>query len=246
MRLALVHGFTQTGRSWAPLVGGLSAAGYQVVTPDVAGHGAAAGVRADLWAAAAALGAQVGPATWVGYSLGGRLCQHLAVADPGLVGRLVLVSTTAGLDDPAERAARRAEDGALADALEAAGDAGVPAFIERWLAGPLWRTLDGGAADRPARLTNTAAGLAASLRLAGTGNQEPLWDRLAGLAMPVLVVTGALDPKFTALGRRLVAAVGASAEQVVLPGVGHAVPWEAPHAFVTTVTDWLADHPAGA
>src|ERR1019366_8418989 len=49
------------------------------------------------------------------------------------------------------------------------------------------------AAGRADRLTNTAGGLAASLRLAGTGTMEPLWDRLAGLTMPVLVVAGELD-----------------------------------------------------
>jgi len=40
------------------------------------------------------------------------------------------------------------------------------------------------------RKRNTAAGLASSLRLAGTGTQTPLWDRLGELRMPVLVVTG--------------------------------------------------------
>ncbi len=49
-----------------------------------------------------------GRATYVGYSMGGRLCLHLAVARPELVERLVLVSATAGIDDRGERAARRA------------------------------------------------------------------------------------------------------------------------------------------
>ena len=58
------------------------------------------------------------------------------------------------------------------------------------------------------RRRNTAAGLASSLRLAGTGTQEPLWDRLGELTLPVLVVVGGRDTKFTDLGRRLVAGVG--------------------------------------
>ena len=33
--------------------------------------------------------------------------------------------------------------------------------------------------------TNTVAGLASSLRLAGTGAQEPLWDRVGALTMPM-------------------------------------------------------------
>ena len=51
-------------------------------------------------------------------------------------------------------------------------------------------------------------GLASSLRLAGTGTQLPLWDRLDWLRMPVLVLTGEHDDRFTATGRRMAAAIG--------------------------------------
>ena len=51
-------------------------------------------------------------------------------------------------------------------------------------------------------------GLASSLRLAGTGTQEPLWDRLGELTMPVLVVSGGLDERFTGAAHRLSDAIG--------------------------------------
>ncbi len=84
---------------------------------------------------------------------------------------------------------------------------------------------------RPAART-PPPGLAASLRLAGTGTQEPLWDRLAGLDMPVLVVAGELDEAFAAAGRRLAAPSAPTPTLVLLPGAGHACHLERPDAVL--------------
>ena len=169
--------------------------------------------------------------------MGGRLCLHLALARPDLAERLVLVGTTAGLDRAEDRAARRAADEALARRLETDG---VAAFVEQWLAQPLFATLPAAAAGRDDRLRNTAAGLAASLRLAGTGSMEPLWDRVSELTMPVLVVAGELDSAYTTAGRRLVTAIGTNATMVGLPGAGHACHLERPELFAAIVGDWLS------
>jgi len=235
VRLCLVHGFTQTGASWGPVADRLRGAGHDVVTPDVAGHGAASEVRADLWQAAAFLAAEVGSAVWIGYSLGARLVLHVALAHPEVVQRLVLVSSTAGIDDDDQRTDRRAADDALADDIERIG---VPAFVERWLSGPLWSTLPRERAGIEHRVGNTAAGLASSLRLAGTGTQDPLWQRLATIDAPALVVTGGLDHKFGELGDRL-ASLLPQATRVAVADAGHAVPWERPDAFVAAVDAWL-------
>jgi len=235
-RLVLVHGFTQTGRSWAPVVRRLEGAGHRADTPDVAADPGGG----DLWATARRLADGSGPATWVGYSMGGRLCLHLALARPEVVERLVLVGATAGLDDPSERAARREADGALADSIEADG---VDAFLERWLAQPLFAGLpeeEREGAGLQARRGRTAAELASTLRRLGTGAQEPLWERLGRLEMPVLVVTGERDHKFTALGRRLVEGVGANASLAVVPGAGHACHLEQPDAFVDALRAFLS------
>jgi 2-succinyl-6-hydroxy-2,4-cyclohexadiene-1-carboxylate synthase len=81
------------------------------------------------------------------------------------------------------------------------------------------------------------------LRLTGTGSQEQLWDRLHRLTMPVLVVAGERDDKFTALGRRLVDAIGPNASLALVPDAGHAAHLEAPDAFLAAVAPFLAaDH----
>lgn len=231
-RLVLVHGFTQTGRSWDGFAASL-AADHEVVAVDAPGHGGSGGVRADLVAGAALLGATGGHGTYVGYSMGGRLALHLALARPDLVTRLVLVSATGGIDAAADRAARRAADDALAATLEADG---LDAFLARWVAQPMFATLpDLGVEDRR---RNTVAGLASSLRLAGTGTQEPLWDQLPTLTMPVLLVAGALDPKFVAAAERM-AALLPDATLDVVPDAGHTVHLEQPAAFEALLRRWF-------
>jgi len=244
VRLCLVHGFTQTGTSWEPVTARLRGRGYDVVTPDVAGHGRNSDACTDLWGAADLLASDASDAqaarsardaVWVGYSMGGRVVLHLALAHPELVAGLVLVSTTAGITDDAERAERRRADETLACDVERDG---VAAFVERWLEGPLWGSLPRERAGIEHRLGNTAPGLASSLRLAGTGSQEPLWPRLAEISAPVLVVTGERDVKFAKIGAELAAAFP-SASVATIEGAGHAAPWEQPDAFVDVVDRWL-------
>ena len=234
-RVVLVHGFTQTERSWDRVAARL-AERLEVVTVDAPGHGDSSAIRADVPAAAALLGAAGGRATYVGYSMGGRLCLQLAVDRPELVPRLVLVSATAGIDDAAERVARRQSDGELAASIERDG---LDAFLDRWLALPLFATLPRDAADLDDRRRNTAAGLASSLRLAGTGTQDPLWDRLGELSMPVLLLAGALDAKYVAIAQRMATSIRGSKLEV-FADAGHSVHLERPNAFVDVLERWLA------
>jgi 2-succinyl-6-hydroxy-2,4-cyclohexadiene-1-carboxylate synthase len=238
-RLVLAHGFTQTARSWSTIEAMLAdrLPGVETVAVDLPGHGdAAPPADVDLWGAADRLVADGGVGTYVGYSMGGRVSLHAALAHPDAVERLVLIGATAGIDDADERAQRRAADGRLAEHLEAVG---VPAFVDEWLTNPLFAGLDEATAMRDDRLRNTTAGLAASLRATGTGTQTPLWGRLGEIERPVLVLVGEHDHKFTELGRRLVDALP-HAELVVVPDAGHSVHLEQPAATVDALSSWLS------
>jgi len=233
--ICLLHGFTQTARCWGDLVERL-ATSQAVVALDAPGHGASGDAAPDLWDTADRIAATAGRATYVGYSMGARMALHVALARPELVEGLVLISGTAGIDSAAERAERRAADERLADHIEAIG---VPSFLDEWLALPLFVGLSASDADRPERERNTAAGLASSLRHAGTGTQQPLWDRLVTIDVPVLVVAGARDPKFAALAARLAGAIGRSATLEIVEGAGHTVHRERPDAFAEVLGPWL-------
>jgi 2-succinyl-6-hydroxy-2,4-cyclohexadiene-1-carboxylate synthase len=226
-RVLLLHGFTQTARSWHRVADDLHDA--EVVAPDLPGHGRSSGVAADLPETARHLAATVGPALIVGYSMGARLALHIAVLHPEAVRGLVLIGATAGLDHDEDRRERRRTDELLAQMIERDG---VETFLTTWLQGPLFRDLRPDPEDLAGRLTNTATGLAMSLRRCGTGAQEPLWDRLSGLQVPTMVVAGANDTKFTALGERLASTIGHSARLEVVPDAGHAAHLEQPESFL--------------
>lgn len=236
-RVVLVHGFTQTRRCWGPVADDL-ATDHEVVRVDAPGHGRSADVTAGLRTGARLIADEGGAATYLGYSMGGRYCLHVALGAPELVRGLVLVGATGGIDDPAERAERRRVDDAMAARLERDG---LEPFLDAWLAQPLFAGLTPEQQCRPARLENTVDGLAASLRIAGTGAQDPLWDRLDRLEMPVLVVAGEADTKFTVLGERLVASIGANATLALVPGAGHAPHLEDSAGFLAVVRPWLAE-----
>ena len=223
----LLHGVTQTATSWAPVAAQLPPE-LEVLAPDAPGHGTASELRLDLTGAATRLAGLVGDrrALVVGYSMGGRTALRLALDHPGRVAGLVLLGATAGIDDPAARARRRADDEQLARRIE---EGGVGAFLDGWLAQPLFAGLEPTPAELAARRANSAEALASSLRLAGTGTMDPpWWDELAAIDVPTRVLWGERDAKFAALGDRLVEAIGTSATGVAVPGCGHAAHLERP------------------
>ena len=232
--IVLLHGFTQTGRSWEPTIAALGER-YRALAPDIRGHGTAAGadpvdfpsVHADVRSLAP------GPVALAGYSMGGRIALSLALAAPTHVARLVLIGASPGIADPQERRARRAADEALAERIE---EEGIEAFAAHWSSLPLFagQAPAVAAAAHAERLSQSPAGLAAALRGLGTGAMEPLWDRLPQLAIPVTLVAGERDVKFRAIAERMAAALPDACVHVV-PGTGHAPQLEAPAAVAAVL-----------
>jgi 2-succinyl-6-hydroxy-2,4-cyclohexadiene-1-carboxylate synthase len=233
--VVLLHGFAGTGRAWDPVAQRLDRERYTALAPDLRGHGAARDARPVSFAACVEDVLGAAPARFVlcGYSMGGRIAQHVALAAPERVERLVLVATTPGIPDEAERAARRADDERLAAFADGAT---IEEFADRWAAQPLFAGTPPAAARiwREYMLRNDPRGLAAVLRGMGTGAMDSLWGRLGELTMPVTVLAGAEDPKFVALAERMVAALP-NAELVVVPGAGHGLPREAPEAVSAAI-----------
>ena len=236
-RLVFVHGFTQTASSWKPIAAQFATDGYESIVVDVPGHGASVDVRVDLRRAADMLTSACGAAVYIGYSLGGRLCMHAALMSPHLVRGLAVVGASPGIPDDGERAARYTADNDLADHIV---DVGVDRFLSEWLAQPLFAGLTLDDEARSDRSANTAAGLASSLRLAGTGAQSSLWARLNEMRMPLLAIAGEQDHKFASIARKVSATVPVG-RAIEIAGAGHAAHLQEPQLVVEALADWLLD-----
>lgn len=243
--LLLLHGFTGSGAIWADHARELR--GFRMIAPDLPGHGRSPhpGSEDDLESIAdGVVGVLdregIERASWLGYSMGGRVALAAAIRHPLRFDRLILEGASAGIEDSGEREARRLADDTLADSILSDG---VEAFVDRWERIPLFATQQRLPASvlirqREHRLAATARGLASGLRAASVGRQPAYWDRLAEIQLPTTVIVGAEDEKYVGQGRRLCEAI-ADAVLHVVEGAGHAVHLEKPGVFWDLVRDAL-------
>lgn len=252
--LVLLHGFTGSAAGWRPFIDQLgeeTLVSWPVVAIDIVGHGESdapldveryrmARVADDLVGVLRALGCERG--VWLGYSMGGRTALQIAVRHPNAVAALILEGASPGIESVEERERRMVSDEALAVRIE---QEGVQAFVDYWESIPLFASQASlpaaeRARIRSGRLANRASGLARSLRGMGAGAQQPLHDHLAAVTAPVLLLAGALDTTYVAVGHQMAVALPHATMHVV-PQAGHAAHIEQPAAVAGLVRAFLHD-----
>lgn len=234
--VVFLHGFGGTRHGWDRVIAALDPQRYRPLALDLPGHGELSSYNRPITFAGCVeevLAAAPEHFVLCGYSMGGRIAQHVALAAPERLRRLVLVSTSPGIEDPRERAQRRGADRHLADELERLP---FKDFIEQWRTQPLF-------ADDPPevaalacedQLRNDPRALAKAMRALGTGEMEPLWERLGELTMPATIVVGDRDAKFRALGERMLALLPEGRLARVLGG--HRLPLESPAELAASLS----------
>ena len=170
----------------------------------------------------------------VGYSMGGRIALHAALAHPERWPALVLIGVSAGVED---HEARRAADDELAAWIESHS---IEEVVERWEKMPVFATQSPELveAQRHGRLSHYPAALAALLREAGQGAMAPVWHLLPHLEVPVLCIAGALDEKYVEAGRRM-ASLLPNGSFATIAGCGHAPQLEDPAAVAAELSAFL-------
>jgi 2-succinyl-6-hydroxy-2,4-cyclohexadiene-1-carboxylate synthase len=245
--LMLLHGFTGRADSWSDIQPAL-ASRFELIMPDLLGHGwtdappdpARYGMEAcidDLIAILTVMGVE--KTHLLGYSMGGRIALAAAARQPERFASVILESASPGLATEAERQARIASDHELADFIEREG---VERFVARWERMALFASQARlprlvRARLRKERLANYAKGLANSLRGLGAGVQPSLWERMAALRIPCLIIAGELDTKFVDIATRMAPLIAGS-RLALVGGAGHAIHLEQPEEFVRLVLDF--------
>jgi 2-succinyl-6-hydroxy-2,4-cyclohexadiene-1-carboxylate synthase len=250
--LVLLHGFTGSPHSWDEVSERLAGAA-SLAAPWLPGHDGNPGwFRGDRFdevtdAIARALRA-LRPGRWhvAGYSLGGRVALSLAVRHPGLIGSVAAIGASAGLRSERERHERREADARWARMLR---EEGLASFLAAWAKLPLFasqRALpqESAAAQRAIRASHDPRGLARSLEVLGLAEMPDLWPALPEVRVPVLLVSGALDAKFTALSAEMAAALPA-ARRTTVAGAGHNVVFEAPDEVAALLRGEIGGEQAG-
>lgn len=229
--LVLIHGFTGSPDSWAEvragLGAGLDASGLHV--PALVGHdgtpgddgGATFDEELDRLADGIRASGLDRPHV-VGYSMGGRVALGLVVRHPELFRGATLIGSNPGLADAGDRVARARKDEEWARLLEAEG---IGTFVAAWEALPLFGTQDRVDADalarqRRIRMAHDPHGLARALRVLGLAAMPDYRPTLARVRVPVRVVAGGDDTRFTVLAREMARRIG-GAELRILAGLGH-------------------------
>ena len=248
--LLLLHGFTRDHRAWEPVLPCLN--GYRVLRVDLIGHGRSdsppdasrytmARAVEDLQALLHHL--NVDRFGLIGYSLGGRVALHFALAASEQMWGIVIESASPGTKDETARQARINSDEILAQSIAADG---LEAFVDRWQAQALFASqsqlptpvLD---AQRCQRLENSPLGLGNSLRGMGAGTQDYLLPRLHSIHAPTLFLAGALDERYAAAAPAMAASVP-KADYAIIENAGHTTHLEQPEAWASHVVPFLAKH----
>ncbi len=246
--LLLLHGFTGSLKNWEPFIKDWADSNY-VIAVDLLGHGEtdkpryasrytvekAADDLNDLFHKVCIKKSHI-----IGYSMGGRLALTFAVKYLEKVTSLILESSSPGLESEKERFERLKKDDSLADFIEGSGTA---AFVDYWERIPLFSSQKLLSAEvkkkiHNQRLNNDVCGLANSLRGMGTGKQPSWWSFLDRLNIPVHLITGEKDKKFTEIAQNMVKNLP-NAETTIVKNAGHNVHVECPQVFNEIVKEWI-------
>ncbi len=229
--LFLLHGFTGSADAWDGVVARLPK-DVRAVRATIGGHDGtpASGSfeeeverLAETIRAEGAVGAHV-----CGYSLGGRLATGLVARHSAILSGATIISANPGLASDAERAPRAEQDEKWAQLIER----DPAAFVDKWEAQPLFATQlalspEEQAAQRARRLRHDAKGLAGAMRALSLARMPYYAPDLAKVDLPIALVTGSSDAKFTDIAARLVLTLRKGTHFIV-PGAGHNVMLERP------------------
>lgn len=208
--LLMLHGFLGSHQDFEGVLPALSEH-FCCIVPDLPGHGRTltqpnqytfSSTCASLLSLLDELNCK--QAYLLGYSMGGRLALYMACHVPSRFAQVILESASPGLKTLAERRERKKRDWAIAQKLET-----IPLsdFLDSWYENELFSSIR----KRPElyremrsrRQNNNSTELANALRGFSTGLQPSLWESLSGLAVPLLLIVGGQDIKFSKIAEAL-------------------------------------------
>jgi 2-succinyl-6-hydroxy-2,4-cyclohexadiene-1-carboxylate synthase len=249
--LFCLHGFMGTGLDWHEFAERFLAIvpDWQVAAPDLHSFDGRCPTLSEIRDCLEHHAAECNaPKTLLmGYSMGGRLALEITLDAPAAFSGFIGVSTTAGIENSKEREERRLSDLGLAARLRAmASRDEFQNFLRSWWEQPVFHSPrnDQSALEKfiSTRLDLSPARLAASLDAWSVGVLSDQWSRLENLNLPVLLLAGECDKKYSALARRMAADLPMASARII-PGTGHRLPAEAPQELAVDIAAFIEKLP---
>ncbi len=180
----------------------------------------------------------------IGYSLGARLALGILTRHPDLASRAILIGANPGLASSVGRTERNSADEVWTVLLETTG---IEAFVDAWESQPIFasqRLKDPARwqRQRAIRLSHPPRALSAAMRALGLARMPDTSVLLPRLRAPILLVTGAEDPKFLALARAMQSALP-RARLVTIERSGHNPLFDQPEQMAALLVEELGDEP---
>ncbi len=240
--IVFIHGY---GDSWYSFAGMLAAlpAGYDAVAPSLRGHGGAAkptgayrieDLANDVLALVETLG--LGPAIFVGHSMGSFIAQEIGLRAPARVSHLVLIASAATADSKGLRD--------LLDATLQLRDPVPVSFVRDFQTGTCVNPLGGGMDLE--RIVEESRKLPAHVwqeALRGLISYRPAaseYPALRRINRPTLILWGRSDEIFDAEQQSLLRWHIPASKLIVNERSGHALNWEFPRETMEQVAGFVS------
>src|SRR3712207_2241119 len=252
--LVLLHGAGDNALDWRWVMPDLAAT-HRIYAPDLPGSPDSARPAADYspayferFVAAFVDALEIGPATFVGNSLGGLIALRLALSKPARVTALVLVDS-AGLGHAINPAFTSVNVPGLSEAAVPFWRTPVGAYQRAWGRTALLFAHPPGSVPRQwlaeqCRLALWPGYLEAHMAVLRAlvnplGQREVLVDHLPSLKIPTLVVWGARDRVFPESQAREAVARLPEGSLALIPDCGHMPHVECPDRFLAALGEFI-------
>lgn len=205
--VVFLHGFMGAGSDWLPIAEKLPE--YHCICVDLPGHGTSPCIRAYQNGFAVTHQQLVETLkhhgitrySLIGYSLGGRIAAYHAAQHPKGLHNLILESANPGLGDDDACKARKLNDHRWAERLR---HEPLPQVLADWYRQPVFAHYSAAqiAHQIDEKSQRDAVAMADMLEATGLGRQPNLLESLPLTTLPVTLIHGAEDAKFTSVSKR--------------------------------------------
>jgi len=244
-----LHGFGGCSNDWNEIIS-MFGSGFQILTIDLPGFGKSGKPKSDKFYQTDFLvqlideilcELQFAEVVLAGYSMGGRLALQFAHKHPEKVKALILESTSPGIKTKAERQLRIKSDVELIFFINKNS---LKDFFTFWQNQPLFVSQKNLPVKKQQSIllnkinANSKIGLTNSLKNFGQGEMENLWNKLPRIKIPTLLLTGALDAKYSKIQHEMSELLPNSTHKII-DEAGHNLHLEKPEVFVNLVREFL-------